>query len=243
MLQYNKIIIVELSMNLLEVVHNIKQLLDRIRGNLNSNNFLPYDSNTKRTLIQYIDQLCIAVKDDNPRLFLALKNIKQSLFNRIPVNLFQLGRFVQIMELYDFTGEHDWWCCIHPTIIRLSKERFKNGFYADAVQTALVEICSIIRKFRADNGFAEISSDKDMLYNTFSNLRILQFTNSSDLASKNIQEGYEKIFAGVIQAFRNPHAHRNIDISKTEAIRKLMIASDLMYMLDQALQNYKETEF
>ena len=74
-----------------------------------------------------------------------------------------------------------------------------------------------------------------MMYNTFSNQKILQFTDSSTTSLKNIQEGYEKIFPGVIQAMRNPHAHQNSEMKKSEAARKLMIASDLMYMLDKAI--------
>ena len=34
---------------------------------------------------------------------------------------------------------------------------------------------------------------------------------------------------------RNPNAHQNYTIEKDEAVRKLMVTSDLMYMLDNAL--------
>ena len=66
-----------------------------------------------------------------------------------------------------------------------------------------------------------------MMYNTFSTLKVLQFTDSTTTSLKNIQEGYEKIFPGVIQAMRNPNAHQNSTMRKDEAARKLMIARPL----------------
>lgn len=51
-------------------------------------------------------------------------------------------------------------------------------------------------------------------------------------SGRNVQEGYKNIFAGAIQAIRNPNAHENLPIKRDDAIRKLMMASDLMYRID-----------
>ena len=140
------------------------------------------------------------------------------------------------MRSYDYLSTNDFWQFVHPKIVELSKNKFEDGYFSDAVQTTIVEICSIVREYRKEKGLPEIQSDKDMMYNTFSTLKVLQFTDSSTTSLKNIQEGYEKIFPGVIQAIRNPNAHRNTKIEKDDAVRKLMIASDLMCMLDKALE-------
>ena len=51
---------------------------------------------------------------------------------------------------------------------------------------------------------------------------------------RNIQEGFRSMFAGGIQAFRNPKAHSNKEtISAAEAMRRIMFASSLMYELDK----------
>jgi len=42
------------------------------------------------------------------------------------------------------------------------------------------------------------------------------------------------MFSVAISAIRNPKAHENITISKDDAIRKLMLASMLMYKLEAA---------
>lgn len=47
--------------------------------------------------------------------------------------------------------------------------------------------------------------------------------------------GYMNMFAGAINAIRNPKVHENMTISKDDAIRKLYLASMLMYKLDNAI--------
>ena len=95
------------------------------------------------------------------------------------------------MRSYDYLSTNDFWQFVHPKIVEISKNKFENGHYSDAIQTAIVEICSIVREYRKEKGLPEIQGDKDMMYNTFSTLKLLQFTDSSTTSLKNIQEGYE----------------------------------------------------
>ncbi|MFI3168661.1 MAG: TIGR02391 family protein [Faecalibacterium sp.] len=128
------------------------------------------------------------------------------------------------------------WGYIHPKIVEISKKNFEIEDYAGAVQLALVEICSIVREYREAIGAKEILSDKDMMLNTFSTQKYITFTDSSNATLRAIQEGYEHLFAGSIQAWRNPNAHKNNKLEKEDAMRKLMLASDLMYKLEEALR-------
>lgn len=70
----------------------------------------------------------------------------------------------------------------------------------------------------------------------FCNINKSNTYNYKQLGIKKNLGCYEKIFPGVIQAIRNPNAHKNTKIEKGDAVRKLMIASDLMYALDKALE-------
>jgi uncharacterized protein (TIGR02391 family) len=222
-------------MNINQIIANLRNNINLLVANVNSGMLGPYGNNVMHTCCSYINELSFETRNKNPKLYSDLQEIKSSLFNGAFVNIFSLGRIVQIMRSYDCMSTNDFWQFIHPKIIELSKNKFEDGYYSDAVQTALVEICSIVREYRKTNGLQEIQSDKDMMYNTFSTSKVLQFTDSSTTSLKNIQEGYEKIFPGVIQAMRNPNAHQNYTIEKDEAVRKLMVTSDLMYMLDNAL--------
>ena len=63
---------------------------------------------------------------------------------------------------------------------------------------------------------------------------VIQLTNLDSMSNKGIQDGYRFIFAGSIQAFRNPKAHENQNITKKEAIHSIFIASKLMHRLDDS---------
>lgn len=135
------------------------------------------------------------------------------------------------------------WQYIHPTVAQLSKKKFEDGYYNDAVRTAIIEICAIVRKFRKANGYDEIVSDVNMLRNTLKKENnILSFTNCNDESEKNIQKGYENLFAGAMEAIRNLNSHDNINMTEGDSVRKLMLISDLMYMLDIALERYQNVK-
>lgn len=223
--------------NINQVIINIKNAANTLVANLNNNCSGPWDNNFVKSIYLNINELAFEVRNKNPKLYDDLQEIKSNLFvGQNFVNVYNLGRLVQILRSYDYLSTNDFWQFAHPRIIELSKNKFEDGYFSDAVQTALVEICEIIRKYRDDKGLEEIISDKNMMYNSFKE-NLLKFTDSSTTSLKNIQEGYEKIFPGVIQAMRNPNAHSNTRMEKADAARKIMIASDLMFMLDIALKN------
>lgn len=219
------------------IITNIKNNVDILVAHMNNNILGPWDVTFIKNICSNINELTFEIRNKNPRLYNDLQDIKASLFNSARfVNIYILARLVQIMRSYDYLSTNDFWQFVHPRIIELSKNKFEDGYYSDAVQTAIVEICSIVREYRKEKGLPEIQSDKDMMYNTFSTIKALQFTDSSTTSLKNIQEGYEKIFPGAVQAIRNPNAHKNNKIEKGDAVRKLMITSDLMCMLDKTLE-------
>lgn len=223
--------------NINQAITNIKNHADTLVAHMNNKILGPWDVTFIKNICSNINELAFEVRNKNPLLYSDLQDIKSNLFHvQNFVNVFTLARLVQIMRSYDYLSTNDFWQFVHPKIIELSKNKFEDGYYSDAVQTAIVEICSIVREYRKEKGLPEIQSDKDMMYNTFSTIKALQFTDSSTTSLKNIQEGYEKIFPGVVQAIRNPNAHKNTKIEKDDAVRKLMIVSDLMYRIDKTLE-------
>lgn len=134
------------------------------------------------------------------------------------------------------------WIYIHPLISKISKDKFNSGFYADAVESALKEINSrvkrIYRKYRSDE-----KDGQDLMRKAFSGSNpLLIFEGINTESGKNVQEGYTQIFAGAIQAIRNPKAHENINISHDEAVKRLILASLLMDKIDEAVSYTKLSE-
>ena len=64
---------------------------------------------------------------------------------------------------------------------------------------------------------------------------IIKLGNVSTETGANIQQGYMEMFAGSMRGIRNPKAHNNQIISRSDAIRKLHFASMLMYKLDNEI--------
>lgn len=177
-----------------------------------------------------------------------LLRIKDSLFFVNPQDQYHIIRvtpifFVEALTLFRILnhlqateGTFSIETYMHPQILTVSGQKLANGHSADAVESALKEICSVVRKYRKGKGAVEITSDSDMLRKTFgTEAPLLQFNALSSVTDKNVQEGYTHLFAGCMQAIRNQSAHENLVISREDAVRKLMLASDLMYKLQEAL--------
>ncbi len=128
------------------------------------------------------------------------------------------------------------WSYAHSIIAEKCKKTFMDGHYSLAVDMGLEEIVLRIRKFRDANGLEEILDDTILLNTTFDvEGNNLKFNNLSNDYEKNIQEGYTKIFNGVMQAVRHTDQNNAMPMSEGDAARKLMMLSDLMYKIDEAL--------
>lgn len=131
--------------------------------------------------------------------------------------------------------KNPFWQYIHPIIIIISQELFVNKHYFQAVQGSFVEINDRIKKIRLKLDGKELDG-VDLMMKTFSETQpLFCFEEIATESGKNIQEGYKYIFAGVMKCIRNPNAHRNIEISRDDAVRKLTFASLLMYKIDDAV--------
>ena len=134
------------------------------------------------------------------------------------------------------------WSYLHPLIYKVSGDKFNQGFYADAVESAMKEVNSRIKRiYRRYRG--EEKDGQDLMRKTFSPSNPLLIFEGLDTESgKNVQEGYMQIFAGAIQGIRNPKAHENTYISREDAIKRLILASLLMEKVDEAIRYTRLSE-
>lgn len=126
------------------------------------------------------------------------------------------------------------WRLIHPKIAEVARERFENGYYADAAETAFKAVNTRVKGIWKTAGEAE-KDGKNLMLSAFSvNRPVIRLDDLSTQSGKDIQEGYMHIFAGAMQAIRNPKAHEIITISSERAMHFLVLASLLMSKLDEA---------
>lgn len=122
---------------------------------------------------------------------------------------------------------------MHPVVFQIVEPRMVAGQYADAVESALKEINNRVKEII----LAETGEEKDgtpLMQYAFGSTppHILLVPNLDTETNRDIQRGYQFLFAGAMSAIRNPKAHANLSITKGEALRHLMFASTLMYKLD-----------
>ena len=127
------------------------------------------------------------------------------------------------------------WENIHPQIVAVSKARFNNEHYADAVEAAFKEINTRVKKIYKDRTSVEKDGAKLMLAAFSVQNPIIKLGDISTETGTNIQQGYMEMFAGAMIGIRNPQAHNNLLITRDNAIRELHFASMLMYKIDDEL--------
>ena len=129
----------------------------------------------------------------------------------------------------------DFWNLFHPEILEVSRIKFKDGHYADAVESAFKKINAIVKQNYFNSTKQELDG-RDLMFKAFSlNNPVIKLSALSSQTDRNIQEGYMYLFAGSMQAIRNPHAHDNIPIEKEIAIHLIFLASLLMWKLVPAI--------
>ena len=60
-----------------------------------------------------------------------------------------------------------------------------------------------------------------------------KFSDTSTASGKDYRRGVQALFEGTMAAYRNPSAHENLPFTKREAMEQIMLASQLMYILDK----------
>ena len=111
----------------------------------------------------------------------------------------------------------------------------KDGYFADAVESACKALNSRVRDIVKDQTGEELDGAKLMQKALSVNNPIIALTDCSTVSGQDTQKGYMEIFAGVMTGIRNPKAHDNNVITQEDALRKLILLSLLMYKIDRRL--------
>ncbi len=127
------------------------------------------------------------------------------------------------------------WSLLNNCLVDVSKQKFLDGHYADAIESGLKEFNSEVKKIYKNKTNEELDGSKLMKKAFSPNNPIIKLSNQQSESEKNIQQGYMEIFAGAITGIRNPKAHENIDISKEKAIHFLFLISLMFNKLDERI--------
>lgn len=154
------------------------------------------------------------------------------------INPYSFGEVIATIKYlneYDNNNPLSIWDNIHPQIISVAKSRYDKEHYADAVEAAFKEINTRVKSIYKHRTSVEKDGSKLMQAAFSIQNPVIKLGDLSTETGINIQQGYMEMFVGAMVGIRNPQAHCNLTLSKSEALRKLHFASMLMYKLDNEL--------
>ena len=157
-------------------------------------------------------------------------------FNVAFLNLVAFGELVVIIRHIDAEPVVvQFWSKIHPRIVTVSHELYVDGHCSAAAERAVKEVESRLREKFSElkPGTAISAKIGDVINGLIGDNGAFEFCDTTTTSGKNYQRGIHSLFEGIIAAYRNPAAHANLQYEKREAMEQIMLASQLMYVLDK----------
>ncbi len=120
---------------------------------------------------------------------------------------------------------------LHPVIARAASTRYKNQYFADAIESSVKVLNEMVRN---KSGITD-KDGVDLMQHVFSPKKpILKFNNFSDESDKNEQKGFMDLFTGAVTGLRNPRAHKIIEDDPEMALEFIAFISLLAKLVDKA---------
>ena len=216
-------------------VHNVKNMPNLIGLSVNPD--------TVKSVCGGLKQIAEDFTDEYPFYKEYLNHISQTLFiyARNPMvmpvlNPVVFGELCVIeWHLYNRPIDLQFWNNIHPRISRVSKQLYGDGHFSASAEKAVKEVETRLRElFKELKPTATVPSKiGDIIGALLSENGAYHFVDTSTTSGKDYRRGIQSLVEGMFAAYRNPSAHENIGYSRREAEEQIMLASQLMYVLQK----------
>jgi uncharacterized protein (TIGR02391 family) len=152
---------------------------------------------------------------------------------------FVLPEIRHVFEYVDVDEQPDsnetFWQFLHPRIVALTRPRFEQKLYGDAVEACFKEVNSKVKSLYFDATGRE-SDGSGLMTSAFSPANpVIRLTDMATQSDRDEQQGYMQIFAGAMTGIRNPKAHANINPDSRKTLHLVALASLLMHRLDERI--------
>lgn len=188
-----------------------------------------------------INTVASGIINEYPFYSMALKNVSANLFKNSAYGTVALNP-AAFGELYIIIGhilqepvDMAMWRDIHPRIAAISQELYCDGYYDSAAEKAVREVESRLREL-----FQELKPDVavpvkvgDIIGALLTENGAYHFADLSTVSGRDYRRGIQSLFEGIFAAYRNPSSHKNVPCTKREAMEQIVLASQLMYVLDK----------
>ncbi len=181
------------------------------------------------------------IEEEYPIYSVELKNISANLFKNsaygsVTLNSAAFGElFIIIHHIIKEPINMSIWREIHPRIAMISQSLFGDGYFDSAAEKAIKEVESRLRELfqQLKPGVSVPAKVGDIIGALLTENGVYHFSDLSTVSGRDYRRGIQFLFEGIFAAYRNPSAHTNLPYTRREAIEQIMLASQLMYILDK----------
>ena len=220
-------------------LYELRKWIDNTNATLNMQ--FPRLSQEIQRVHQWINAIAAGIQTDYPFYADMLPRITNILFqgNGITPALVNPAAFGELVVIVRHIEAEPvvvrFWSEIHPRIANVSHELYVDGHYSTAAEKAVKEVESRLREkfLELKTGAAVPAKIGDVIGALMSENGAFKFCDTTTTSGKDYRRGIHSLFEGIMAAYRNPAAHANLQYEKREAMEQIMLASQLMYVLDK----------
>lgn len=222
-------------------LRNLQNWINNANHNLKSTGTVTTDSVSAQNIYYQINRISDEVLNEYPFYAAELKNIAHTLFTDFGYGTVALNS-AAFGELYIIIGhiiqepvDTAVWREVHPRIAAISKELFCDGYYDSSAEKAIKEVETRLRELfqLLKPGVTVPTKVGDIIGALLTENGAYHFADLSTASGKDYRRGIQSLFEGTFAAYRNPSAHENLSCTKREAMEQIMLASQLMHVLDK----------
>ena len=220
-------------------LYELRKWIDNTNATLNMQ--FPRLSQEIQRVHQWINAIAAGIQTDYPFYADMLPRITNILFqgNGITPALVNPAAFGELVVIVRHIEAEPvvvrFWSEIHPRIANVSHELYVDGHYSTAAEKAVKEVESRLREkfLELKTGAAVPAKIGDVIGALMSENGAFKFCDTTTASGRDYRRGIQFLFEGIMAAYRNPAAHANLQYEKREAMEQIMLASQLMYVLDK----------
>ncbi len=224
-------------------LRSLQSWINNVNNGLATVGAVTIDLASAHNICYQINAIADGIVNEYPFYAAELKGIggilfANSIYGTVTLNNAAFGElFIIIHHIAQEPVNMAIWREIHPRIAGICQELFCDGYYDSAAEKAVKEVESRLRELFQilKPGITVPAKIGDIIGALLTENGAYHFVDLSTVSGKDYRRGIQSLFEGIFAAYRNPSAHENLPCTKREAMEQVMLASQLMYVLDKAI--------
>lgn len=220
---------------------NLRNWINSVNNELSFGRPIIMDLASVDNAYYQINAVANGIEEEYPFYTKELKNIAMNLFKNSAYGMASLNSaafgelFIIIHHIIQEPVDIAIWRDVHSRIAGISKELFCDGYYDSAAEKAVKEVESRLRELFQElkPGVVVPTKVGEIIGALLSEKGAYHFADLSTVSGRDYRRGVHSLFDGIFAAYRNPSAHSNLPCTRREAMEQIMLASQLMYILDK----------